>query len=1814
MREPIAIIGMGCRFPGSANNPRQFWELMKNSVDAITDVPADRFDIEKYYDPTPQQPGKVATRQGGFVDEVVNFDADFFGISPREAEYIDPQQRLLLEVTWEALEDAGLVPSELAGSQAGVFIGMWTSDYEDRMYAAIDDINLYTTIGGGRHSASGRVSYSFDFRGPSMTVDTACSSSLVAAHLACQSLWNGESELAVVGGANLILMPEMTIGYSRSGVLSPDGRSKFGDASANGYVRSEGVGVVVLKPLSKALADRDPIYALIRGGAVNNDGRSSELLVAPGADAQVAMLLEAYRVAGVDPAAVQYIEAHGTGTRIGDPVELTALGKVLGGNRPADRPCILGSVKTNIGHAEAASGIAGLIKAALCLQHRAVPANLHFNTPNPKIAWEQMPFVLQREFGPLPDNDGPILAGVNSFGITGTNAHIVLEEYIPQPAVPPQVETDRPYVLPLSARTAQGLHDLAGVYQAVLDDENLYDLCYTAGTRRTHHRQRLAVVARTSAEMADQIAAFMNGEQRREVAVTVSTDSELSARRIVFVFPGQGGQWAGMAQQLVAQEPVFREAFEACQQAMAPYINWSLLEALETPAAFEEMDKVQPLLFAVQVALADLWQSWGIVPDAVIGHSMGEVAGAYIAGAISLEDAAHVICRRSQLMQQVSGKGAMAVVELTFDEAQAVIAGYEGQLSIAVSNGPRSTVIAGDPAALNEVLDMLKAQEVFCRLVKISVASHSTHMDPLRPELVHDLAGMQPVDATIPVYSTVTGALHPGSGFDATYWGDNLRQPVRFAAAVQQALADGCNTFIEIGPHPVLLAAVEQSVQALGAEEIITLPSMRREEDEQTVMLASLGGLYAAGYPVDWSCLYPAGNVQRLPTYPWQRERFWLNEADQRDRYYRPRSDNLLGQRLHLADATGRWVWENRLDRSAFPYAYDYLVQGVPVLPASAYVDMVLAAAREIFGEAAWAVTQFNVEKVLFLPQDGPGPVMQVALADEGIETAFRIYSQTDDAWTLHASGAIRAVEPEAVLPAMDRAQGGQPVSSAEIYQALEARGIQFGPGLQRLAQLWQADGVVFGHINPQAQGLRLEDGFQLAALTSSGGVPLAVDEVRVYDASAAAAGLAYAPDGSDDSVQNVVLLDHEDRILAEMLGVRLAGPDSVFDDALENWFYELQWRQKPHPESASDAAKASGTWLIFADAAGVGAQVAAQLQAAGQQAIVVQHGPQYALLSDDQAQVQPSSREDMRRLLQDVFEVRALSCQGILHLWSLDVPDEVTAQTLDDAQHLGALSVLALVQAIDEAGWQQQPRVWLATSGTQQVAGSATTGVAQSPVWGLGHVMAEEHPELWGGLIDVEPVAAVADIAQQLTVEILSPDGEDQVALYGGARYVARLVRHRAAPDSDAAFRLHADGTYLVTGGLGALGLLVARWMVQQGARRLILMGRTPLPPRAAWKQLDPHSDMGRKVAAVRELERMGASVHLAAVDVADETALVTYLEQFADEGWPSIRGVVHAAGALEGRLMAQMDEEAFSRILRPKVTGGWLLHQLLPDVDFFILFSSITSILGQAGQASYAAANAFLDALAHYRRASGAAALSINWAVWADLGVAGTNAPKFDSKGIYDFAPERGLAALEQILRHDHSAAAQVMVMPVDWAQFRASLFAHYLHLADEIETASAAEADHSMNGADAPESQEQRISVYETLMELSPENRLPWMQTYLQNQVAGVLRLSPSRVELSRPLGTLGLDSLMSLELRNRLEADLGLALPATLAWNYPTVAAMAPYLANKIGVPLGAEAAPAADEPAAVDEKPAMDSVLEDLEELSDEEALRRLLGQ
>ncbi len=1433
-REPIAIVGIGCRLPGGIRDAASFWEVLAGGVDAIGEMPPDRLELA---------PASLAMRLGGFLPDIAGFDAAFFGVSPREAERVDPQQRQLLEVAWEALEDAGIVPTQLAGSATGVFVGQWLSDYEAHLFADPGRVDFHMTLGSGRYASSGRISRALGLEGPSLTLDTACSSSLVAIHLACQSLWSGETTLALAGGANVILEPPISMAYGQSGMLAQDGRCKFGDAHADGYVRSEGVGVVVLEPLTRARALAHPIYASIRGSAVNNDGQTSGSFGTPGYDGQVALLRRAYAAAGVEPRAVQYVEAHGTGTRAGDPIELAALGTVLGTGRPPEETLVVGSVKTNLGHTEGAAGVAGLIKVALALKHGLMPPSLHCGVPTPAVAWRDLGVAVGTRLQEWR-TDRPLLAGVSAFGIAGTNAHVVLAEAPLTPAALTQPKgvddaAAGPFVLPLAAHTPAAVQALAASYAAQvaafessdLQRVDLATVCAAAALRRAEATFRGAVVGATTSDIHQQLSAEVGvTEVRVETQDSVSDDES----GVVFVFPGQGGQWLGMGRDLLAREAAFAGALDDVARAFAPLVDWRLHEVLasDDPAWLARIDVVQPLLFAVQVGLAALWRSWGIEPVAVVGHSLGEVAAAYVAGGLTLDDAALVICRRSQLLRRISGQGAMAVVDLSEADAQAAIGEWGASVSVAVSNSVRSTVVAGDPSAMALLEAQLTARGVLWQWVKVDVASHSPQVEPILDDLRRDLGELKPEVPRVPFFSTVTGEPLADAGLDAGYWARNLREPVRFAAATRALVEAGLGLFIELSPHPVLGPAIGDTLRA-AARAGTVLASLRRNEPELLVAYRALAQLYAQGVSVDWGAVMhrPSAPERVLPRYPWQHQRFWYLPSRLRQVASSASGGWLRGPFEVAADPALR-TWTQTLSTVDQPFLSDHQVGAAVVLPAAGYIQLLLAAASGTeppdgsaldgleHRAARVLLEQVELGEALVLTGDAPHEI-QLNASSSGATTAeLTVYSRSvaggaglDEPWRRHATAnrAPGGTEVEGMRAPDDRCAFPEAVTKAEHYARLYARQLPYGPGFQSVGEAWRREAEVLGRLelpagvdlDAEAARIVLLDGcFQLLLTADTGTtadellVPVAIErltQVRAWQPSSAAWGYARVTTcGSDELVGDVQMLDAEGRVIVDVRGLRMRQLRRT-SSSLAELTYELRWvplpaasdasLQMPRPEASAPAeldaslqgpgAEASaapcGRWLVLADAGGTADALIAQLERRGATCV--------RIAAD--APLEPALAED------------AGPWRGVVHARALDLRAS-DAGTLERVVDLGAGSALGVVQSLLAAQrtiGDGAPRLWLLTRGSQAPSTdehlaipASGSGVAQAPLWGFGRVVATEMPALRCSLVDLPPMAWSSEReAEQLAARLCADepaDGhENQLALRDGVWYALRLV-----------------------------------------------------------------------------------------------------------------------------------------------------------------------------------------------------------------------------------------------------------------------------------------------------------------------------------------------------------------------------------------------------------------------------------------------------
>ncbi|GAB3733608.1 type I polyketide synthase [Amycolatopsis oliviviridis] len=1361
--EPIAIIGIGCRFPGDVKDPEGFWALLESGTDAITGIPEDRWRISEYFDADRATPGRMFVKEGGFLDTPVDsFDAGFFGMPPREAAALDPQQRLLLEVTWESFEDAGIPPGSTTGATVGVYIGGFTFDAATLQLAEANRhlVSAATPTGVSMTMLAARLSYAFDWRGPAFTVDTACSSSLVAVHQACNALALGDCELAIAGGVNVMVNPATSILMSKGQFLSPDARCKSFDHRANGYARGEGAGVLLLKPLSAAVRDGDRIHAVVRGTAVNQDGRTPGITV-PRVDSQRTLIERACQVGGVEPASVGYFEAHGTGTAAGDPVEAIAIGEVLGDSAG---PHWMGSVKSNFGHTEAAAGVAGMIKATLCLQRGIIPRNLHFEKPNPKIPFDELPIRVPTEAIPFPDRDTPRRAGVNSFGFGGTNAHAILEQWPRESAKDTELDDGRQVLLPLSARSPEALRSLVESYAELLEQEDgpaLRRIARAASRLREHHPMRTSVVARNRGEAVDKLRS------------AELTPDRTSRPAIAFVYTGMGPQWWGMGRELLAEEPRFAEVVDACDEVLARF-GLSMREELSREEAESRLTSTvyaQVANFVVQAGLTALWRDWGIEPSVITGHSVGEVAAAYAAGVYSLEEALTVSFHRANLQARLAGRGVMAAVGLPVDE---VTPHLVGGATVAAVNSTHATTIAGDREAVAKVSETLTALGAPVKPLRVEVAYHSHQMDEIREPLLAALADIRPRPAKVPLFSTVTGDQVEGHEFDADHWWRNVRQPVRFADAFRKMLTRGIGAVLEVGPHPVLASAIDEAL-AERTGDVIRLASLRRDRPQWEQLVETLGSLYEAGAEPAWERVHPGLREQlELPRYPWHRERHWIESASSRQR--RLGSGGLLLSGHAVAGT--RPIREVELSSAAFPYLVDHKVGGSVVFPGSGYLEAALAAFPD---EEPCLLEDVVFHRPLELP---PASVTTLRVGRDPARRLLTLHSRAqpdDDLWTSHAElrhghlAKARAVEPRTASIA-ELTEGLPELGHDDVYARLSGTGLEYGPAFRVVRKMWwrRQTREVFGELllDPVDQeGHRLHpallDGALQAAIIGAhllGGevepgtyVPARIGALRFFRSPGSslwihARGRATETAGTIEC--DLTLVTDDGEVVAEVEGLR-AERLAEAKSSPPKLFYRHAWHREPLEHDAN----AAGRWVV------VGASALADEIARG--------------LAEREGDVVRTDLSDGGWLEQVVSEVESdRPCRGVVY---------VEDGEGDESPACGPVAPpLRLVQELaPEAG-----QLTLVTSGAQSVSGDdPTSAPSAASLWGFGRVVSAERPELRCRLVDVASAdlrpGANDGLLDALFTE-LTHDGLDEVAIRPAGRFVRRLEPPEEASELD--------------------------------------------------------------------------------------------------------------------------------------------------------------------------------------------------------------------------------------------------------------------------------------------------------------------------------------------------------------------------------------------------------------------------------------------
>lgn len=1760
-KEPIAIIGMGCRLPGGCNSPEDFWRLLSEGGDAISGIPAERWNVDDHYDANMETPGKAYVRECGFLNcSPYNFDAAFFGITPKEAKALDPHQRLLLEVTWEAIENAGINPASLNGSRTGVFVGMSGSDYETAHVKSGDFslIDPYSLTGIISSTAVGRISYILGLEGPSIPVDTACSSSLVALHLACNSLAAGECDMALVGGVNMMLTPEVLISFCKLRALSPDGRCKTFDASANGYSRGEGCGMIVLKRLETAKQDNDRILAIIKGSALNNDGRSNGMTT-PNGLAQRRVISAALDNASLLPKDIDYIEAHGTGTPLGDPIEVEAIAAVIGKGREQSNPIMIGSVKTNIGHLEAAAGVAGIIKLVLSLNRETIPQHIHFNTPNPHIPWSQLPLKVVSKSIAWPRTERPRRAGISGFGFSGTNAHVIIEEP-PITNKPKQPDLRSSHLLIMSAMNETALRETAMLYAKHLqhpDITTLSEICNTAATGRNRFAFGLAVAGNRPQEFSEKLIAF--AEKGVSTGLYLRHSKTGSKINPVFLFTGQGSQYPGMGKELYDSAPVYKDTLDICDTLFKPLLELSIRDLMHNSSE-EELSRTiytQPAIFSLEYALAKLWQSWGVVPSAVLGHSIGELVAACIAGVLSLESAVTLVAHRGRLMNSLPSGGVMAAVISTEAEVIPLVELYADKVSIAAVNSPGTVVISGEKSGVGAVVENLKQRGISSQYLTVSHAFHSHLMNPVLDEFENIAKSLTFNKPAIPVISNVTGQLAVGEDLiTAGYWKKHLRGAVRFSDSLDFLKQQGHNLFLEIGSTATLSSFARQTIGA----SVRSAVSLKRGVSAWSSMVAALGELYGAGVTVDWRGYNAPYSLQKvaLPTYPFQRERYFMNltikprikEFADQDLLNRPELHPLLGSKADSPSSEIRF--NNRLGLSQGSWLQGHAICGSVIIPATAYIEFAFAALRhaKTGNENGDSASPIVVEKARFmLPlilNEDPKSVQTIYNSEKG---EVGIYSQNNDKqWQMHAAMEIRSTENVKFSPLLTESTAtGVKRDRDTFYTDMLKIDYRYG-GVFRSIRNLQLKGVdVLGTVDvpaEEAEKFILHPALLDGCLTLAGAsflygtesapagtilVPVSIEALHFYGKTVSELSVQcvkrennnisgtfdlYATDKDGEPALQITGL------VMRQISNKLLLPAS--ETSSTGLLYKLAWRAIP---ALKKQTTIQDKWLVLTDNSSISVQFISTLK---------DNGIDFIELA---AKSETYDNRD--------------SCGFLLNQLSFqDISDSLNRLLHDCSQFSKTISVcgdspaanLNLIRVLLTK--QHKTELILITSGVHNPDGTAEKiNPHGAAIWGIGATVSAEAPELSCKLIDLPFKPDTAEFTALLS-ELNSNDGEDRIALCRGSRFAPRLISDNHKKVNNIRYisnKIDSAATYLITGGFGNLGLAVAGMLVDKGCRNLALIGRNRPSSEASFQ--------------IEKFRKAGAVVECLTGDVA-KLPDITDIFNILHKTMPAVKGIFHAAGTLDDAILSEMDSEKFEHVAQPKIAGAWNLHKATENekLDMFVLFSSLTAITGSPGQANYAGANAGLDGFARWRIANGLAATSINWGPWTGQGLAAPEgkAERLAARGIGSISTEEGLEILAELLE---KSCVEQIVVNFDLNKLSSFVSSAKSGLYAEL-------YQHGTESSAALNSDSAKLDIIRTASET---DRPALMLRLLQEIAAKVIGQSdPSRIENSRPLQEQGFDSLMAVDLRNLITKTFGEELPVSLLFDYPTLEKMSDFL--------------------------------------------------
>lgn len=1794
--EKVAIIGMGCRFPGGANSIEEFWELLASGKDGISNVPADRWDMEKYYDEDRQAPGKACNKKGGYLNcGIDGFDARFFNISPKEANALDPQQRILLEVTWEAFENANLNIEQYNGSNTGVYVGICSNEYymSQTQSGDLNVINPYSLTGCSWSTACGRISYTFGFEGPCASVDTACSSALTALHFACTALKAGEADMQVVAGVNLIESPANTIGFSKLQATGPDGYCKSFDAAANGYARGEGCGVILIKRLSDAIRDNNEILGIIRGTAINQDGKSNGL-TAPNGASQEKLICKAMKAAGVEANSIDYVEMHGTGTKLGDPIEVKAVAATYGKGRTYGNPLKIGSVKSNIGHLESAAGTASIIKVLLAMKHHIIPANLHFHTPNPLIDWENSNLEVVDKNTVWEKQEGLRMAAINGFGFGGSNAHVIIEEYKKKTQETfTEIQNGMDYLLKITAQSEESLEKLIEKYYVLLEgakDSQLGDIVQTANQARADLAYRFLVVGKDRDTMLKRMKEYIENGYASGV-ICNTKDKIQKDRKVVFLFTGQGSQYVNMGKMLYETNTVFHASMEECDSLFQPYLLQSILELVygddADEAAIQRTKFAQPLIFSIEYALSRMWKQIGVVPEIVMGHSIGEYAAAVTAGILSLADAVKLVAARGRLMDMAPGQGKMATIFAKEETVHTLLKGCENTVCIAAKNAAENNVISGVAKDVEAVVKRAKDAGYRVKELVVSHAFHSMMMEPILKNFYNVAKGVAFHKSAVRFVSSLYGKeLETDQILDAEYWTKHIREEVDFYHALKSIDKKQNYLFLEVGANRVLAALAKLT---FGDTQTIA-SSLHMKKEDKEYLPQEIAAVYASGIDIDWSRLVFAGKANwekvTLPNYPYNKKKYWMelkydtgfgavNQVD-----YHP----VLGQRIDLSTGTEAVIYQQTFSTEEPYFMSEHVIFDVSISPAAAHTSMLLSAIHDTSDAKSCCLKNVEFQAPLAAKGEEERQVQIYLEQEENQE--FKIFSRDfhnkKDKWLLHAKGNVETLNQyqntdlEVDTGAFEALSFGENAEET-VYDYMRSTGFCLGDGFRCIKKIHKEENECICLLEPLTSVPHYKDFILYPGVIDSviqSGLVLILDELREISKKEAVNKtiIPYYVEKmtfnyydskklwchtKSEIKNNVIYVDimvynETGQVLLKIdrMLIKLTNSKSLLRemDRLDKNYYHIQWKQ-----DAQYAGKRTGydtvKTIVFGDNEDMVEKLAGKFSLLGADVAKVDairqvEGSAFEQIHTNCFAVNPEERPDWLQLLKTLVAEGAGNGFQIVYC---NMEHQIDG-TKEQIPYTAVKGLYQLLQAITKGGYLKNTKVRILTKHVQNVKLEGEQNVSGSLLWGLAKTVSLEYPELFAGIVDMDDDA----MENEAFLDSLLGTDLQETVVRGQERYVCRLVPHKEYAKkntSDPAIPVHEDASYLVTGGTGAVGMVYIRQLVKEGARNFILVSR--------------HEPGEGAQAQIKELKEQGVRICTVCGDVTRFDSIRKAVQE-ASEKMPPIKGVIHAAGVLHDKMMTELSWDDFQLVLEPKVAGTVYLYQVVKDcrLDFFMMLSSVTSVVGNMGQANYGCANYFMNRFASYLRKQGVPAYTFCWGPWSEGGMAVSSdavTSNLERMGLRPIDKEQGQDMIGEFLKKPYET---LLLADVDWDKLK-----------DSMQQAKGKEAFLSelltkkQDKAKQEESSDSK-NLKEQLFKLPEGERKTFLCEKLQDTFGKIMGFDKGQLSIEEGLSDQGADSLMMFSMNAAVNQMLQLNLTVSVFFDYPNIGKIVEYLLKDV----------------------------------------------